>query len=307
MLAQILSHPFSLKLQRSSFKMKDVVPDSMFSTDHVPSIDDILPDKNHEKIFVHPDEDDYMQRKWIKAKFCPFASHSKCSRNSWDNACCWSLKGTDQMLKYVMQHGTESGNHKIGCNEAYTLVLEALTDPNWLEVLSDDWEDREKYRASVSRAKNQIEGKVGAKRKHQEVKPDDSASNVSGDAAHDTMVQTAIAQGVAQALSQMGMQSKRRGVADWASVGLSGLESVQSLPSSSSTMNLSLPGETIEVPMERLKMMQDSLARAEAAISSSLQGAILNCQKLSAERKIIMNAMNQIAKVTGDEVNFFQG
>jgi hypothetical protein len=253
----------------------------------------------------------------VKMKLCPFAAHSKCSDNSWANAFWWSFLGCKQTLKYCMQHATQSPLHALAANDAYNILLEkyAEGDLSW-EIKTEVPKEREEYREETlkelrKKERNSGKGggkggsKGGSKRKRADISPDDSASNI-GSHADDksTFMQQAIQQGLAHAMRSMSQVSaSSRDQVDWASVGIGAIEN---LASSSSPMNLSLPGDTVDVPMEKLKLVQDSLGRAECAISSTLHAAILNCQKLSAERKIVINAINIISKITGEAPSHFQ-
>ena len=57
---------------------------------------------------------------------------------------------------------------------------------------------------------------------------------------------------------------------------------------------LPLPPKTVTIPMEKLKLMQDSLQRAEHAISSSLAFTVEQSNKLANERLIVQNAIDVI-------------
>ena len=62
---------------------------------------------------------------------------------------------------------------------------------------------------------------------------------------------------------------------------------------------LSLGPDTVTIPMEKLRMMQDSLQRAEHAISAALSFTVEQSNKLAHERLILMNAIDVISGITG--------
>jgi len=62
-----------------------------------------------------------------------------------------------------------------------------------------------------------------------------------------------------------------------------------------------LTGETAAVPLKKLKLLQDSLQRTEHAMNDTLTSNVNAAQLLQCEKVILMNALNQISKVTGEE------
>jgi hypothetical protein len=71
---------------------------------------------------------------------------------------------------------------------------------------------------------------------------------------------------------------------------------------------ISLSAEkTVPVPVEKLKLIQDSLQRSEHAISAALQNSVANATKLAEERKIVMGSINVISTITGESANHFKG
>ena len=74
-------------------------------------------------------------------------------------------------------------------------------------------------------------------------------------------------------------------------------------------MQLMLPrggqAEFVQVPMEQLKLIQDSLQRAEHAISGSLSAMVEQCTKLASERAIVINAINTVSTFTGQQPVLF--
>ena len=68
---------------------------------------------------------------------------------------------------------------------------------------------------------------------------------------------------------------------------------------------LALGPQTVTIPIEKLKLMQDSLQRAEHAVSASLAFTVEHSNKLAHERLIVQNAINVISGITGVESAHF--
>ena len=62
----------------------------------------------------------------------------------------------------------------------------------------------------------------------------------------------------------------------------------------------------VTVPMDKLKLMQESLQRSEHAVSSSLVHTVEQANKLSAERLILINALDVISSITRVPTSHFQ-
>ena len=62
---------------------------------------------------------------------------------------------------------------------------------------------------------------------------------------------------------------------------------------------------TVEVPVARLKLIQESLQRAEHAVTASLANTVEQSNKLLHERLIVMNAVDVIAGVTGEAARHY--
>ena len=68
--------------------------------------------------------------------------------------------------------------------------------------------------------------------------------------------------------------------------------------------NIPLAPSTVTIPLEKLKLLQDSLQRAEHAISSSLAFTVEQSAKLANERLIVQNAIEIISGISGHSAFF---
>ena len=69
---------------------------------------------------------------------------------------------------------------------------------------------------------------------------------------------------------------------------------------------LDLKADEITVPLDKLKLMQESLQRSEHAISSCLAHTVEQAHKLTIERLIVINALDVISSFTGVPTSHFK-
>ena len=76
--------------------------------------------------------------------------------------------------------------------------------------------------------------------------------------------------------------------------------------SSAGARTLSLGAFEVTVPLDKLKLMQESLQRSEHAISSSLAHTVEQANQLTIERLIVINALDVISSFTGVPTSHFK-
>jgi hypothetical protein len=273
---------------------------------------EILPEKNKENVWVPEEIDDFStERKYCQFKtggWCPFPE--TCSKKAWKNAKCVSFVSRQKCFQYLMQHGLESSNHYYAAQECFDKIIELVCDeerPLTIEVITEKPQDRQQYRDQVKAAQSHWEDadeeekpkkkkwKPTKKEPHSDIGPSDSVSsasrakNDSADPDASMVISMAVQEGIRMALGQ---SRQAIGNVDWGSI---------VNPNAAQSLTLTTPGETAEVPIEKLKLIQDALQRAENAIGFSLQATVGACQKLNGERLIVQNAINQISVLTGQK------
>ena len=62
---------------------------------------------------------------------------------------------------------------------------------------------------------------------------------------------------------------------------------------------------TVTIPLERLKLLQDSLQRAEHAISASLAFTVEQSNRLAQERLIVKHAIDVMSGIRGESTSHF--
>ena len=262
-------------------------------------------------------------RKYVKINTCPFAAKNPrggescktCSKQNFSGAALWSTQTPLHCLGYLMQHGTHSEWHKLSPEDAYDTLVGNWQDIDW-ELCSETYEEREQYRAQMQleQEKKQRENK----RKHQadassEVHPHDSASQVHPMSDTCKVIAETVRQTLEASAGSVGQPAAAAARAHvWGTLGQPRPTSRPALSSGSGVQTLSLGSLTggpshVSVPVERMQMMQDSLQRAEHAISASLAFTVEQSTKLAHERLIVQNAIEVISKITGNDTCHFGG
>ena len=266
----------------------------------IPDPDACQPCKNKEAWL--PEVDDQQDRRGIQIKYCIFGG--ECKHNNFADAACWSFESPTKCLKYLMQHGTHSGKHLLSNEDAYKMMVDNWGAIEWAEMV-DTFEDRERYRQRLKDIA--IQKEKGKRRKIEaQVEASDSVSNV-GSAANITKEDLAMAvtAGVQAAMSAGGAASASSDM--WSGIG-SPAQGVAGMPllteGTPGPLQLNL-GDTVTIPREKLKIIQDNLQRSEHAISGALQTMVESAKKLASERAIIQNTINTVARFTGEPPNHF--
>ena len=296
----------------------------MAKTDDIqsPDLGDIVVAKNKEDYLVKEDDDwQDMTRPVVRLLECPFSPcvHPEtgdkcehCSKQSWSAANVWSLDGPSTCIGYLMHHGMYSKWHGMDRHTCFDSILSVWNDLK-LEYYEDTFAERQHYRDTLEHIKqSKVIGKAaesvdkskgnGNKRKKEE---DQTEDMVSRKEVTDIVMQTL--QHVYQEGAGGGDASSSSSESPWAKI--------QSMPrppiaapnslldltadSSAGTRTLSLGAKTVTIPIDKLKLMQDSLQRAEHAITSSLTVGVEQSNKLAHERLIVLNAIDVISGISG--------
>jgi hypothetical protein len=258
---------------------------------NIPDLEQVPPMKNFESLLIF---DDYPEKdvKTFTVKYCP--CWKTCSTDAWKRSSCWSLQGMESCLSYVMWHLTKSSKHCMSVEEAHMIITETvLTDDLKWEVEAYDWQSREYYRKDHLRKeqkrqreadKGKGNGGKGTKRFCSRSQEPSSSSNDEAVRLTPAMVQAMVTEGIAKARDKL----KQAGVEEDKDLELE--------------MSLDESGETIVIPIERLRLIQDSLTRAEHSVSSALINCAMTSKKLDADRMMLLNCIKLISTFTGDDV-----
>ena len=71
------------------------------------------------------------------------------------------------------------------------------------------------------------------------------------------------------------------------------------------TMVPSAGSGNVTIPVSKLVLIQESLQRAEHAVSSTLSAAVSMSQRMASERAILINAINTVSQFTGQAPKHF--
>ena len=304
-----------------------------------PALEEIMPCKNHENWFMSAEDDTNEQavREWCEIRECPFGDY--CQHHNWNGASVWSMDSPQMCLRYAMQHGTHSTKHMLDgetlSNEvAYERLKEAFPNLNW-KLNDETFQHRSEYRAWVQQKQKEPEQKPRApfpssKRARRggggdSVAPGDSASQVGGGAASQIggggggdavgSIGLEIAQAVMRGLQGFVGGTGGGNQHDGGKGGGPPFSDSSSAahwgPPTHPSLTDGSPGRlfnvepTVEVPIEKLKHIQDSLERSEHAMSGALKNTVEMCNHLASEREILQSSIRLISRFSGQRPNFF--
>ena len=320
--------------------MEEVLPTCL----EIPLLADLIVTKNKENWFELPEDMDEdgpeYTRTIVRLKTCPFtpckhpdtgAQCNSCSKASWNAANVWSIHTHYHVLGYLLQHATHSRWHEHSEDEAYDMIIDRWQDLEW-EYKDDTYEDRQQYRAHVedleqSRGKGSQKGKKGKKRKPApvaaDVVQDDTASEVPSSAGaeyhhvsreeiHEIVMQTLAAR--EQAANGAESSSSSSSSTAWSRIQPRHRPSVAApkqlgdfTRGAGGAQTISLGPHEVSIPLEKLKLLQDALQRAEHAISSSLSFTVDQSNKLAHERVIVKSAIDVVSGISGVQTQHFSG
>ena len=212
-----------------------------------------------------------------------------------------------------MHHGVNSSWHSLTQKEAYETVASLWLELDF-EYVVDTYHDRQLYRNQLaSQKKPTLPIVTNNKRYREEV--------------HDA---TDVNDGASEIPSEAGQQICPEAVQDIVRLTVKQLKTEDGSPSSSLWSDVGRPrscthpplhthplrqltagapvilqqGE-IPIPEQRLLMLQESLQRAEHAISQNLQVTVALSKKLVSEREIVKHAIGVVSKFSGVPCNHF--
>ena len=273
----------------------------------VPELQDLTVCKNKENCLDIPDGEDQpgKTRQVVRIARCPFTpcfhpetgiECQNCSKQSWAGANVWSLQSPYHVLGYLLQHATKSRWHNLSKEEAFDMIIANWSELEW-EYYQDTYENRQQYRAQLKGIEmskvDKGKGK-GKKRKHDGV---GDGQHVTREEVGEIVMQTlAAASGAAasEAASSSGAWNRSQPTPRHPPTAPKALADL-----AGGACTLSLAPKTVTIPLEKLKVMQDSLQRAEHAISSSLAFTVEQSNKLAHERLIVLNAIDVISGISG--------
>ena len=290
-----------------------------------PDLDDLVVKKNMEEYFVK-EEDDWqgMKRPVVHLLECPFSPclHPEtgevcefCSKQSWNAANVWSLEHVNKCVGYLMHHGMYSPWHGMDRQTCYDTIMRGWNDLKW-EFYDDIFLMRQAYRDNLENVKqSKVIGEPaepvdkatgeGKKRKNE----DRTEDMVSRKEVSDIVMQTL--QKVYQGGDGGTGGSSSAPESPWAKI-----QSVPRQPIAAPNSSFDLTADSgagtrthtlafVTIPMEKLKLMQAALQRAEHAISSSLAHTVEQSNKLAHERIMVLNAIDVISSISGVKTSHF--
>ena len=275
------------------------------------SMEEIPKRKPAEGGFGKPEDDTDDPIYEVKMVYCPFHSHSHCNRQSFGNASVRSFHGIRHCLCYAMQHGVHSAKHNLKEEQAFNILKDELekqkqleSGPDIFEFITWTREDRDEYRrdlaekAEKAKADAQAAPIGSSKRRKTEVKTDSGMSTDNLTAAIGAAVQSAMT----PLLQQVADSGSTASSATWSDISRAPATTLARRPPVPTIQ----ADDMIEVPLEKLKLLQNSMQRAEHAISGGLKDVVNMATKLKGERDVIQNALKVISTFTGDEPIFLK-
>ena len=291
-----------------------------------PVRDMMLPKKNQEPWFLAADQDDDgLVRPVVSIKSCPFGDE-RCQHHNFRNACVWSFNNTDEVLSYLMQHGTHSSHHNLTEVDCYDKICDQWWNIEWSND-DDTFEDRVAYRETVRKHKDsqaqetqkgtgkaqapQASARKGnGKRKapDQRVKEEDVGDAVAAGAMHNAGAMQTLCDTVLRAVDG---RLAQRDVASSSDDRWNGIhDGPPSRAGPSLNLDMGAPGMqlqtafpdgTISIPVGKLILVQDSLQRAEHAIVGGMTGLVETAKKMNVERNILARTIDVLADITGQK------
>ena len=290
-----------------------------------PVRDMMLPKKNQEPWFLAADQDyEGLVRPVVSIKSCPFGDE-RCQHHNFRNACVWSFNSTDEVLSYLMQHGTHSSHHNLTEVDCYDKICDQWWNIEWSND-DDTFEDRVAYRENVrkhkdSQAQETAKGtgkaqapqasarKGNGKRKapDQRVKEEDVGDAVAASAMHNAGAMQTLCDTVLRAVDGRLQQHE---VASSSNARWHDIHDGPPSRGPSLSLDLGAPGRqlqtafpdgTISIPVGKLILVQDSLQRAEHAIVGGMTGLVETAKKMNVERNILGRTIDVLADITGQK------
>ena len=205
-----------------------------------------------------------------------------------------------------MHHGIYSDFHGMDRQTCYDTIQALWPDIEWV-YYDDTFDMRQQYRNAIRQQKA----------KSQAAPPKDKKRRI-GDQTDDMVSSHLVTMIVGQTLQQVG----GFGGAGRGSPSSSSTEPWAAFPpsppipapnslidltadSSAGARTLDLKPDEVTVPIDKLKLMQESLQRSEHAISSSLAHTVEQSNKLAHERLIVLNALDVISGISGVPTSHF--
>ena len=292
-----------------------------------PVRDMMLPKKNYEPWFLAADQDyESLVRPVVSISKCPFGD--TCQHHNFRDACVWSFIDTNEVLSFLMQHGTHSSHHNLTEVDCFDKICDQWWNIEWSND-DDTFEDRVAYRETVrkhkdSQAQETAKGtgkaqapqasarKGNGKRKapDQRVKEEDddrSVANVGDANAAGAMLTQTLCDSVMRAVDGRLAQYEAASSSDDRWSGIHDGPPSRAGPSISfegapgMQLQTAFPEGTISIPVGKLILVQDSLQRAEHAIVGGMTGMVETAKKMDVERRILSRTIDVLAGITGQK------
>jgi hypothetical protein len=215
------------------------------------------------------------------------------------------------MFSYLMQHLIHSRNHQLSPSDAYDAILNSVvTEKIKVQYCKYRWHEREIYRkyADENKALDEPKRKKQKKGRGSATPPadDDEACEVS-DASEDFPFQiqdgesTMLPDGsfeTSEAQAALSMQGIKLLVARTVK------QTVQAMSQGSGSAKggkADKMGNVKNLPLSKLKMLQDSATRAEWAVCTSLISHATTAKKLETERQSLSSTVALLSEFTGEK------
>jgi hypothetical protein len=278
----------------------------------IPDISHIPPTKNTENLYI-PAAEDWEEREleWIQLTCCPVPTKNGgcCKKEAFKKAMVWSMYGHLSMFSYLMQHLIHSRNHQLSPSDAYDAILNSVVSetikPQYCKY---DWQEREIYRAYADEVR--IKALDAPKRKKQK-RGRGSATPLADDEASDASEGFPFE--IQDGESTMMPDGSFEHADQQAALSMQGIkllvartvkQTVQAMAQGACSAKggkADKMGNVKNLPLSKLRMVQDSLTRAEWAVCTSLISHATTAKKLEAERQTLSSTVALLSEFTGDQ------
>ena len=284
---------------------------------------------NSETYWVSEEEDDKQIRSIWRAACCPFSD--ECSQQAWTCAKCWSIASENRCRAYVIRHLVKSDYHKMkfeaALQHASDMQIEVTEDTyqdrkQWRDSLpanddagdavdagketEEEAGDKGDHKGKGSE-KGDNKGKGGDKGDHKGKGGDwgDAGGHKgkgqstywgkryehaddSDDHAHKRSRGHASGEDVVHLSETVGLLAE--------AVAKATMNRTVAAPAlaQGSPLNLPLPGEQISMSRSKVKIIADSLRRAEASTTAVIQSLIATARNFQAEAGVMRQALEAI-------------
>ena len=230
------------------------------------------PAKNAESYWLSEDEDPDVVRTITRLSACP---HPHCSTSSFKNADIWTYKDPVQCVSYLMRHLIYSSKHYMEEHDAQTMILDKWDELQWTQE-TETRSDRKAYHDSCSHQVQESKKRGAVAVIGKPPVAQKKSKKTEGQASSSSAAE------IVPAMAEMVTEMK------------------EMITAAKPVLTLATNERSVNVPISKMKLVQDSLVRAEHAISEALVDSVETAKKLQAERTRIISALKMVEHLTGE-------